>query len=290
MKIISVANQKGGCGKTTTSVNLSAAMAVGGARVLLVDMDPQGHATLGIGHDPDKLDRTIANALADSNVSINDVTLETSLPGLSLAPSNIMLGAVEIDLRDRTDKELALREKLNEVSNQYDYCIIDCAPPLSLLMLNALVASSSVVVTVQTQYYAVEGLKRLLETIHIVRKRFHICDVKALGLLLTFVESRTVLCREIQKQLRDFFGQLVFESVIHRNVLLAEAPSAGESILTYAPKNKASKEYMALSQEVIKRLDLEGTSVSTTQNHPPRSQTQEDSAAAVEDSSVTCGA
>lgn len=254
MKIIAVANQKGGCGKTTTAVNLGAALAVGGARVLLVDLDPQGHATLGIGHDPNKLDRTIGDAMSDPEVSINDITLETSLAGLSLAPSNIMLGTVELDLRDRTGKELVLGEKLRMVSSQYDYCVIDCAPPLSLLMLNALVASSSVIVTVQTHYYAIEGLKRLLETVHIVRKRFHPCNVKALGLLLTFVEDRTLLCRQVQQQLREFFGQLVFDTMIHRNVRLAEAPSAGESIFTYAPKNKAAQEYMEFSQEVVTRL------------------------------------
>ncbi|MCF7976051.1 MAG: ParA family protein [Phycisphaerae bacterium] len=254
MKTIAVANQKGGCGKTTTAVNLAAALAVGGARVLLVDLDPQGHATLGIGHDPDKLDRTIGDAMVDRHVSINDVTLETQIVGLSLAPSNIMLGTVELDLRDRTGKELVLGEKLRMVSSQYDYCVIDCAPPLSLLMLNALVASSSVVITVQTHYYAIEGLKRLLETIHIVRKRFHPCQVKALGLLLTFVEDRTLLCRQVQQQLREFFGNLVFDTVIHRNVRLAEAPSAGESIFTYAPTNKAAEEYMNCSKEVVKRL------------------------------------
>jgi chromosome partitioning protein len=254
MKIIAVANQKGGCGKTTTAVNLGAAMAVSGARVLLVDLDPQGHATLGIGHDPNKLNRTIGDAMVDRHVSINDVTLETHQPGLFVAPSNILLGTVELDLRDRTGKELVLGEKLHMVSSQYDYCVIDCAPPLSLLMLNALVASSSVVVTVQTHYYAIEGLKRLLETVHIVRKRFHPCNVKALGLLLTFVEDRTLLCRQVQQQLREFFGNLVFDTVIHRNVRLAEAPSAGESIFSYAPKNKAAEEYMAFSQEATKRL------------------------------------
>ena len=254
MKTIAVANQKGGCGKTTTAVNLSAALAVGGARVLLVDLDPQGHATLGIGHDPNALERTIGDVMVDRSMSIDDVMLQTRLAGLSIVPSNILLGTVELDLRDRTGKELVLGEKLRAVSSQFDYCVIDCSPPLSLLMLNALVASDSVVVTVQTHYYAIEGLKRLLETIHIVRKRFHPCHVKALGLLLTFVEDRTLLCREIQQQLREFFGNLVFETVIHRNVRLAEAPSAGESIFTYAPSNKAAKEYMAFSQDVMTRL------------------------------------
>jgi chromosome partitioning protein len=185
---------------------------------------------------------------------MNTVILGTPVSGLSVAPSNILLGTVELDLRDRVGKELVLGEKLRMVSSQYDYCVIDCAPPLSLLMLNALVASSSVLITVQTHYYAIEGLKRLLETIHIVRRRFHPCDVKALGLLLTFVEDRTLLCRQVQKQLREFFGNLVFDTVIHRNVRLAEAPSAGESIFTYAPANHAAEEYMACSQEVIKRL------------------------------------
>jgi chromosome partitioning protein len=254
MKTIAVANQKGGCGKTTTAVNLAAALAVGGARVLLADLDPQGHATLGVGHDPNSLERTIGDVMVDPSVSFNDVILQTRLAGLSLAPSNIMLGTVELDLRDRTGKELVLGEKLHMVSSQFDYCVLDCAPPLSLLMLNALVASSSVVVTVQTHYYAIEGLKRLLETIHIVRKRFHPCNVKALGLLLTFVEDRTLLCRQVQQQLREFFGNLVFDTVIHRNVRLAEAPSAGESIFSYAPSNKAAHEYMAFSQDVIKRL------------------------------------
>lgn len=254
MKTIAVANQKGGCGKTTTAVNLSAALAVSGARVLLVDLDPQGHATLGIGHDPNKLERTIGDVMADPNLSISDVALETRIPSLTLAPSNILLGTVELDLRDRTGKELVLGEKLHMESSLYDYCVIDCAPPLSLLMLNALVASSSVIVTVQTHYYAIEGLKRLLETIHIVRKRFHPCNVKALGLLLTFVEDRTLLCRQVQQQLREFFGHLVFDTVIHRNVRLAEAPSAGESIFTYSPKNKAAEEYTAFSQEVMTRL------------------------------------
>jgi chromosome partitioning protein len=151
-------------------------------------------------------------------------------------------------------KELILSEQLRMVADQYDTCIIDCAPPLSLLMVNALVASDDVIVPVQAHYYALEGLKQLLETVHVIRNRFHPCRVTTLGLLLTFFESRTALSREIQKQLRDYFGKLVFDIVIHRTVRLAEAPSAGECIFTYAPTCKAAGEYEALAQEVKMKI------------------------------------
>jgi len=237
---------------------MAAALAVSGARVLIVDLDPQGHTTIGLGYDPGKLEKTVYNALIDRTLSLADVMLDSKLPGLKVVPSNIMLGMVELDLRTDVGKEHVLHEELLIIQDQFDYCIIDCAPPLSLLMINALVASHDVIITVQTHYYALEGLKRLLETIHIIHKRFHPCEVRVLGILLTFVEDRTLLCQQVQQQLRDHFGSLVFDTVIHRNIRLAEAPSAGESILTYAPANKGAKEYQALAQEVEQRIAVVG--------------------------------
>jgi chromosome partitioning protein len=239
-------------------VNVAAGLAVSGARVLIVDLDPQGHTTLGLGHDPGSLGKTVYDALVNRAAPLSELMLDTKLPGLKLLPSNIMLGTAELDLRTQVGKEYVLRERLQTVEDQFDYCIVDCAPPLSLLMINALVASQDVIVTVQTHYYALEGLKRLLETIHIIHKRFYPCEVRALGLLLTFVESRTLLCQQIQQQLREHFGSLVFDTVIHRNIRLAEAPSAGESIMTYAPSSRGAKEYQALAQEIEERVAVVG--------------------------------
>ena len=258
MKTIAVANQKGGCGKTTTAINLAAALAAAGDRVLLVDLDPQGHTTLGLGLDPGSLNKSMYEIMVNRGLSVSDVSRQTHLHGLTLAPSNLLLGAAELELRVELGKELILGEKLRTVADQYDYCVIDCAPLLSLLMLNALVASEHVIVTVQTQYYALEGLRRLLETIHVMRQRFHPCRVRTLGLVLTFVEDRVALSRQIQQQLREYFGKLVFDTVIHRNARLAEAPSAGESVITFAPNSKGALEYKALAEEIKARTETLG--------------------------------
>ena len=250
MRIIAIANQKGGCGKTTTAVNLAAALAKKGNRVLIVDLDPQGHTTLGFGHDPETLDKTIYHALTNPQIPISRVIISTKLEWLDLAPSNILLSGAELELTDILGREFVLSEQLRLVSDEYDVCVIDCPPSLGLLTLNALVASTDVIVPVQVNYYAMEGLKQLLETANIIRVHFHPCQVRILGLLLTFVENRTVFCRQIQQQIRDFFGDLVFDTVIHRTVRVAEAPSAGESVLTYAPECKGAAEYMALAEEI----------------------------------------
>lgn len=255
MKVIVVANQKGGCGKTTTAINTAAALAMQGQRVLLVDLDSQGHSTLGLGFDPNRFQKTVYHCMAEPHTSINDVSVETHVTGLFLAPSNIMLGATELDLQGQTGRELILGEKLRMVGRDYDYCVIDCAPPLTLLMVNALVAGDYVIVTVQAHFFALDGLKRLLETIQITHKRFHPCAVKTLGLVLTFVEDRTKLSRQVQMQLREYFGPLVMKTVIHRSVRLAEAPSAGQSILSYAPESKGALEYEALAQEIVARIE-----------------------------------
>jgi chromosome partitioning protein len=251
MRIIAIANQKGGCGKTTTAVNLAAVFAVKGKRTLIIDLDPQGHTTLGLGHNPEALDKTIYHALTNARFPISKVITSTSVNGLNLAPSNILLSGAEIELAEVLGKELVLSEQIRMISSEYEMCVIDCPPSVGLLTLNALVAATDVIVPIQVNYYAMEGLKQLFETANIIRTHFYPCDVKILGLLLTFVEDRVIFSRQIQQQMREFFGDLVFDTVIHRNVRLAEAPSAGESILTYDAESRGAAEYRALADEII---------------------------------------
>jgi len=249
MKTIAIANQKGGCGKTTTAVNLASALAMSGKRVLVIDFDPQAHTTLGLGCNPDAVAKTIYDAMTDMQIPVSRIVVSTHIGGLNLAPSNILLSGVEFKLASIPGREYVLNTQLGSLNGAYDICVIDCSPSLSLLTLNALVASTYVIIPVQVHYYALEGLKQLLETIDIVRERFN-PHLSILGVLLTFVEGRATLSQQIQRQMREFFGELVFNTVIHRTIRLAEAPSAGQSILTYAPDSNGAAEYMALAQEI----------------------------------------
>jgi len=256
MKTIAIVNQKGGCGKTTTAVNLAAAFAEKGCRTLLIDLDPQGHSTIGLGYEPDELSTTIYDVLVNVQNGISNVSLSTKVEWLDLAPSNVLLSGAELDLSGIVGREFVLGEKLRMVKGKYDICVIDCPPSLGLLTLNALLASIGVVVPVQVHYYAMEGLRQLFETANIIAERFQPCHVKILGILLTLVENNTLLSRQIQQQMREFFGNLVFETVIHRSIRLAEAPSAGEPVLIYAPESRAASEYRALAEEIINNSTL----------------------------------
>lgn len=247
--IISVANQKGGVGKTTTAVNLSAALAVLEKKVLLVDCDPQANATSGLGVNPDELENSVYECLL-GQVDAEDVIYETDTPNLDLLPTRIDLVGAEVELVSEKGRELFLQRVLEPLRSQYDYIIIDCSPSLGLITLNALTASDSVIIPIQSEYFALEGLGKLLNTVRIVQTRLN-PKLAIEGLLITMYDNRLRLARQVVEDVRSHFGSLVFDTIIFRNTKLAEAPSYGKSIIMHDAASTGSVNYLNLAQEIL---------------------------------------
>jgi len=249
-KIISIVNQKGGTGKTTTAVNLGAALAEFGKFVLIVDFDPQGNASSGLGVKLGENDRGAYDALVGVKPAI-EVIKGTSVEGLSIMPSGQDLSGANIELVDEENREFKLRDALLEIRNDYDIILIDCPPSLGLLTLNSLVASDNVIIPVQCEYYALEGLGQLLQTIDLIKSGLQ-PDLEVLGALLTMYQKRVKLSGEVVEQVKEHFPHKVFETVIPRNIDLAEAPSYGVPIFDYAKRSQGSKAYRKLAVELLK--------------------------------------
>lgn len=246
-KIIGVANQKGGVGKTTTAVNLASALGVLEKRVLLIDADPQANATSGLGIEE------VGNStyhLLEHSANAKNCILPTSSPNVDIIPSHIDLVAAEIELVDKENREYMMRKALQEIKNEYDYVIIDCAPSLGLITINALTAADSVIIPIQCEYFALEGLGKLLNTIKNVQK-IHNANLDIEGLLLTMYDSRLRLSNQVVEEVNSHFPEMVFETIISRNVRLSEAPSFGESILKYDAESKGAIQYIQLAEEVL---------------------------------------
>jgi chromosome partitioning protein len=251
-RIIAIANQKGGVGKTTTAINLAGSLAEQGYTVLAVDMDPQANLTVGLGLNPRTISRSMADALVEPEVTIQDIVMPTQTAGIDVAPSDIDLSATENQLFSAIGRESVLREALATwADDQYDFVIIDCPPTLGLLTINSLVAADSVIIPVQTQYYALKGFTALNNVINQIRGKGLNPRLRILGLLPTFYDSRTLLARDMLEELRELGDHHVFQSMIKQTVRLGEAPLVGRPVTTYATNSEAARAYRGLAREVI---------------------------------------
>jgi chromosome partitioning protein len=250
-KIIAIANQKGGVGKTTTSINLAASLGVLEKKVLLIDADPQANASSGLGIDVDSVEFGTYQVL-EHTISARETIVKTTSPNVDLIPAHIDLVAIEIELVDKQDREYMLKKAIIEIRDDYDYIIIDCAPSLGLITLNSLVAADSVIIPIQCEYFALEGLGKLLNTIKSIQN-IHNADLDIEGLLLTMFDSRLRLSNQVVDEVRKHFSSMVFDTIIRRNTRLGEAPSYGESIIAYDATSKGAVNYLNLAQELIKK-------------------------------------
>ena len=252
-RIIAIANQKGGVGKTTTSINLAASIAEMGKRVLAIDLDPQGNMTSGLGVDKNEVENTVYELMLDE-CSINESIQDTVVKGLRLIPSNVNLAGAEIELLGINDKEYILKTAVDYIRDDYDFIVIDCPPSLNMLTINALTAATSVLVPIQCEYYALEGLSQLIHTIDLVRDRLN-KRLKMEGVVFTMYDARTNLSLQVVENVKENLNQNIYKTIIPRNVRLAEAPSYGQPITIYDPRSSGAESYRLLAEEVINRED-----------------------------------
>ena len=250
-KIIAIANQKGGVGKTTTSVNLAASLGVLEQKILLIDADPQANASSGLGIDVDAVEEGTYQLL-EHTILAKDAIIKTNSPNVDIIPAHIDLVAIEIELVDKEQREYMLKKALQDVKDDYDYILIDCAPSLGLITLNSLVAADAIIIPIQCEYFALEGLGKLLNTIKGVQK-IHNKSLDIEGLLLTMYDSRLRLSNQVVDEVKKHFDYMVFETIIQRNVRLSEAPSFGESIIKYDATSRGAENYISLAHEILKK-------------------------------------
>ena len=250
-KIIAIANQKGGVGKTTSSINLAAALAVLEYKTLLVDADPQANATSGVGLDPKKIKTSVYECIIDS-VEPKDTIISTETPNLSLLPAHIDLVGAEIEMINLPNREKMMKAALAKIKDDYDFIILDCSPSLGLITLNALTAADSVVIPIQCEYFALEGLGKLLQTIKIVQERLN-PDLDIEGILLTMYDGRLNLCNQVVEEVKAHFQNIVFDTIVHRNIKLSEAPSFGKTIIMHDAASRGALNYLHLAREILQK-------------------------------------